>query len=79
MKREEKRMERIDGKEARDYDFITGQRIGLADGARANVIRNAADVREVTGPLNGPRDSEGTVLTKCHNVHHQQCSSLTFS
>jgi hypothetical protein len=44
MKREEKRMERVDGKAAGDYGFITCQRIGLADGdgARADAIPNAA-------------------------------------
>jgi hypothetical protein len=33
MKREEKRMKRVDGKAAGDYGFITCQRIGLANGA----------------------------------------------
>jgi hypothetical protein len=41
MKRE-KRMERVDGKAARTYGFITCQRIGLANGARADAISNAA-------------------------------------
>ena len=35
-------MERVDGKAAGDYSFITCQRIGLADGARADAIPNAA-------------------------------------
>ena len=35
-------MERVDGKAAGDYGFITCQRIGLADGARADAIPNAA-------------------------------------
>ena len=34
-------MERVDGKAAGDYDLITCQRIGLADGARADAIPNA--------------------------------------
>ena len=42
MKREEKRMERVDGKAAGDYGFIACQRIGLADGACADAIPNAA-------------------------------------
>jgi hypothetical protein len=42
MKREEKRMERVDGKAAGDYGFITCQRISLADGARADAIPNTA-------------------------------------
>jgi hypothetical protein len=42
MKREEERMERVDRKAAGDYGFGTCQRIGLADGARANAIPNAA-------------------------------------
>jgi hypothetical protein len=42
MKKEEGRMERVDGKAAGDYSFITCQRIGLADGARADAIPNAA-------------------------------------
>jgi hypothetical protein len=54
MKREEKRMERVDGKAAGDYGFITCQRIGLADGARADAIlyQTRRAVRVVTGPLN---------------------------
>jgi hypothetical protein len=44
MKREERGMERVDGKAAGDYGFITCQRIGLADGARADAIPNAAGV-----------------------------------
>jgi hypothetical protein len=40
--KEEKRIERVDGKAAGDYGFITCQRIGLADGARADAIPNAA-------------------------------------
>jgi hypothetical protein len=35
-------MERVDGKAAGDHGFITCQRIGLADGARADAIPNAA-------------------------------------
>jgi hypothetical protein len=35
-------MERVDGKAAGAYGFITCQRIGLADGARADAIPNAA-------------------------------------
>ena len=42
MKREEKRIERVDGKSGGDYGFITSQRIGLADGERAGAIPNAA-------------------------------------
>jgi hypothetical protein len=42
MKKEQGRMERVDGKAAGDYSFITCQRIGLADGARADAIPNAA-------------------------------------
>ena len=38
MKEEEKRMERVDGKAAGDYGFISCQRIGLADGAHADAI-----------------------------------------
>ena len=49
MKKEEKRMKRVDGKAAGDYSFITCKRIGLADGARADAIPNAAAVRAVTG------------------------------
>jgi hypothetical protein len=52
MKREEKRMERDDGKAAGDYGFITCQRIGLADGERADAIPRGRAVRAVTGPLN---------------------------
>jgi hypothetical protein len=35
-------MERVDGKAAGDYGFITCQRIGLVDGARADAIPNVA-------------------------------------
>jgi hypothetical protein len=35
-------MERADGKAAGDDGFITCQRIGLADGVRADAIPNAA-------------------------------------
>jgi hypothetical protein len=42
MKREKKRMERVEGKAAGTTGFITDQRIGLADGARANAIPNVA-------------------------------------
>jgi hypothetical protein len=35
-------VERVDGKAAGDHGFITCQRIGLADRARADAIPNAA-------------------------------------
>jgi hypothetical protein len=35
-----------------DYSFITCQRIGLADGARADAIPNAAGGEGGHGPLN---------------------------
>jgi hypothetical protein len=35
-------MERVDGKAAGDYGFITCQKVGLADGARADAILHAA-------------------------------------
>jgi hypothetical protein len=54
MKREEKRMERVDGKAAGDHGFITCQRIGLADRERADTIpyQTRRAVSEITGPLN---------------------------
>jgi hypothetical protein len=42
MKREEKRMERIDRKVVGDYSFRPARGIALADGARADAIPNAA-------------------------------------
>jgi hypothetical protein len=35
-------MERVDGKAAGDHGFITCQRVGLADGGRADAIPHAA-------------------------------------
>jgi hypothetical protein len=52
-------MERVDGKAAGDYSFITCQRIGLADGARADAIPNAAGGEGGHGAANpDPRNSQ---------------------
>ena len=64
MKKEEGRMERVDGKAAGDYSFITCQRIGLADGARADAIPNAAGGEGGHGAAN-----PDPVIHKCLVYH----------
>ena len=59
MKREEKRMERVDGKAAGDYGFITCQRIDVANGARADAIPNVAGGEGSHGP------AKAVALTPC--------------
>jgi hypothetical protein len=63
MKREEKRMERVDGKAVGDYGFITFQRTGLADGARADAIPNAAGGESGHGAAKPDGVITGTMLT----------------
>jgi hypothetical protein len=74
-------MERVDGKAAGDHAFITCQRIGLADEARADAIPNAAGGEGGHGAAKFT-GTQIAIPTLCAQISHEQdpisaCRAMT--